>query len=244
MGSDNPLKRGLRQQPGSTEVRRWVVEACGGRVMLSFSRGKDAIGAWLALRDDGAEVVPMFLETVPGLAFVEESLAYYEAFFGCRIWRCPHPGFYKAIDAALFQPPANAARLARLHLHRRIEYRDCFDGLAEVAGCAPWYATGVRASDSLTRRMALATHGPLVHSQKKAHVIWDWTPTILMERIKRSGVMLPVDYRMFGRTFDGLGIEYLHAVKRFFPADYARILEFFPLAELEVFRDEQMRGAQ
>lgn len=43
--------------------------------LLAFSTGKDAIAAWLAVRDSFEAVHPYYLYLVPGLEFVEESLA-------------------------------------------------------------------------------------------------------------------------------------------------------------------------
>lgn len=227
----------------SEETRRRLKEVAGERVMVAFSRGKDAIGAWLALRDDGFEVVPVHFESVPGLEFVQESLAYYERWFGVRIESVPHPSFFGAIDDCLYQPPRRAEQLAELPVHRRVTYDDVYDAVAAARGCSRWYGTGVRESDSLTRRMALKTHGSINTREKKAHVIWDWTADVLFGRIQREGVQLPVDYRLFGRSFDGIGIEYLHAIRQHFPRDYARMLEFFPLLDVELFRDEKMRHA-
>lgn len=228
----------------SAETRAELRRLNGDRpVMLAFSRGKDAIGAWLALRDDGFGVVPVHYETIPGLSFVRESVAYFERFFGARILNVPHPSFYAAIDDCLYQPPGRASWLASLSLHRKITYRDIYDDVSASLGCGDWYCTGVRASDSLTRRMSLKVHGPLTHRERKAHVIWDWTAEQLRSEIRRAGVKLPIDYQLFGRSFDGIGIEYLHAIRERFPDDYRRILEFFPLLEVEVFRDQQMRRA-
>jgi hypothetical protein len=228
----------------SAETRQRLKEVAGTRVLLAFSRGKDAIGAWLALLDDGFDVIPVHFETVPGLSFVQESLAYYERFFGARIHSVPHPSFWSAIDNGLYQTPRRAGQLAELSLHRKITYSDVYADVARAANCSEWHGTGVRISDSLTRRMALKTHGSITSSAKKAHIIWDWSSDTLRQRILSAGVKLPVDYEMFGRSFDGIGVEYLSAIKQRFPDDYRRVLEFFPLAEAEIFRDEHMRAAK
>jgi hypothetical protein len=213
----------------------------GPRIMLAFSRGKDAIGAWLALRADGFEVIPIHYETIPGMQFIADSLRYYEDFFGTEIISVPHPSFFKCIDSGLFQPPSRLLELNALDLHREIDYRDIYDDVYRLRGCGEWYCTGVRASDSMIRRMSLATHGSIIESEKKAHVIWDWTAEQLRAEIRKVGVKLPIDYKLFGRSFDGVGIEYMHALREWFPADYALALRYFPLIEMELFRDEVMR---
>lgn len=47
---------------------------------------------------------------------------------------------------------------------------------------------------------------------------------------------LPVDYKLFGRTFDGIDYRFLKPIKENFPRDYEKIITWFPLAELELFR--------
>jgi hypothetical protein len=44
---------------------------------------------------------------------------------------------------------------------------------------------------------------------------------------------------MFGRSFDGLDLRFLVPLKKHRPKDYAKVLEWFPLADLEVFRWER-----
>ena len=52
----------------------------GDTILLAFSRGKDSIAAWLALRDSKLfkRIIPVYLYLVPGLKFEEESLKYFE----------------------------------------------------------------------------------------------------------------------------------------------------------------------
>ena len=77
----------------------------GKITLLSFSRGKDSIGAWLALRECFDYIIPVFLYLIPGLEFEEESLQYYENFFGTRIIRLPHPSAYRLITNMIYQVP-------------------------------------------------------------------------------------------------------------------------------------------
>lgn len=53
--------------------------------LLAFSCGKDAVAAWLAIREHFDEVVPYYLYLVPALDFVNESIDYYERYFGTKI---------------------------------------------------------------------------------------------------------------------------------------------------------------
>ena len=43
------------------------------KTLLAFSCGKDAVAAWLAIRDKFEEVIPYYLYLVPQFEFVDES---------------------------------------------------------------------------------------------------------------------------------------------------------------------------
>jgi len=75
------------------------------KTLLAFSTGKDAIAAWLAIREHFEEVVPYYLYLVPGLEFVDEQIAMYERFFETKITQLPHPSVHRLLNNFVFQPP-------------------------------------------------------------------------------------------------------------------------------------------
>jgi hypothetical protein len=68
--------------------------------------------------------------------------------------------------------------------------------------------------------------------------VWDMRKADLEAMFRRENVRLPVDYKIWGRTFDGIDLRFLVPLKKHFPRDYQRVLEFFPLADAEIFRWE------
>ena len=229
--------------PPSEDIIRQVRRQCP-KIMLSFSRGKDAIGAFLAIRDHFDEIVPYHLYLVPGLEFVEESLAYYERIIGRKIWNMPHPTFYKQLNSFIFHPPSHAAVIAAANLPN-FSYADVHRMIAEAEGLpdSALVASGVRAADSPIRKIAFQTHGAISVSRRQFYPIWDWNKARLLETISASGIKLPVDYLWFGRSFDGIDLRFLAPLKKHAPADYRRVLEWFPLADLEVWRYERSLAA-
>lgn len=213
------------------------------RTLLAFSAGKDSIAAWLAVRDHFEEVIPYHLFLVPGLEFVEESLDYYERFFGVRIVRLPHPSLYRMLNNLVFQTPERCLVIEQAGLPN-FEYEDIQKILCEDLALPPGtlVADGVRAADSPMRRIAINTHGPISQRAKRYHPVWDWRKADLVACFRRHGVRLPIDYRLFGRSFDGLDLRFLLPLKKHRPQDYRRVLEWFPLAELEIFRWEHSHG--
>lgn len=209
----------------------------GQTVLLAFSRGKDSLAAWLALRDAGARVVPYHLYLVPGLAFVDESLAYYEDWFGTPIINLPHPSLYRWLANLMYQPPerCRVIEAARITVP---SYAQVNEMIREHFGLPPdaWVCDGVRAADSPNRRTAIASHGPVNQAIRTQKVVWDWRKQHVMAAIRAAAVELPPDYAWFGRSFDGLDRRFLEPIRHHAPADYARILEWFPLADLELHR--------
>jgi 3'-phosphoadenosine 5'-phosphosulfate sulfotransferase (PAPS reductase)/FAD synthetase len=206
-------------------------------VLLAFSCGKDSIAAWLAIRKKFERIEPMFMYLIPGLEFVDEALDYYERFFGCHIHRVPHPSLYRMLRNMVFQPPEHCATVEAAALPQ-FDYEHVRSCLCVDLGlpAATWYATGIRAADSPIRRIAMLKSGPIVPHLAKFCPVWDWRKAEVVETLERAGCALPVDYDLFGRSFDGIDYRFLAPLKKHRPRDYARILEFFPLADLELFR--------
>lgn len=224
----------------SESVIAQVRDETGPKTILSFSRGKDAIAAWLAIRDHFEEVVPYHLYLVPGLEFVDESLAYYERVIGRKIYNLPHPSLYRWLNSYLFQNSPHAAVIDAARLNN-FAYPDVIRSICEEEdlGDLVMAASGVRAADSPMRRVALNTHCAISRTKRQYYPVWDWDKGRLIHAIDRAGVALPIDYQWFGRSFDGLDARFLVPMKKHCPADYRRVLEWFPLAEMEVYRYER-----
>lgn len=225
-----------------------VVDAQGhNRLLLSFSCGKDSLAMWLWLRETKqVEIIPYFLYWIPGLSFVEESLAYYEDYFEQRITRLPHPLFYDMLTTFAYQPPQRVHTIAGLELPR-FDFADIDTILAEENGLGnDWYcAIGFRSKDGLDRRNMIQQMG--VAGVKKRHFyypVWDWDVNQVAEIINRHGVKLPDDYRYWGRTLAAYDYQYISLMRKHFPDDYIRILDWFPLIEAEFFRYEVLNGGK
>jgi hypothetical protein len=228
--------------PPGEEIVRQVRAETGPKTLLAFSTGKDSIAAALAIRDAFDEVIPFYLYLVPGLEFVEESLDYYERtlFGGRRIIRMPHPSLYRWLNSYLYQPPHRAEVIHAARLPD-FDYRDVHDLIRDHHKARKaLVATGVRAADSPMRRVSIMQHGAILRSKGEYFPVWDWKKDRLVAEIERAKVKLPVDYRVFGRTFDGLDARFLIPMRKHLPRDYARVLDWFPLAEADVFRAERM----
>jgi hypothetical protein len=227
------------------ELLEEIAGITGGRCLLAFSRGKDSIAAWLELRESGLfpEIVPFHLEGVPGLSFVEESLRYFENWFGSRIIRLPHVSFYRQLGNLVFQPPERIGVIRELGLTdcTRFSYNDIRKWLAEDLGWpekTAWTATGVRAADSPRRRIHIVKSRGRNQSARQFYPVFDLNKAGVMAIIERHGIKLPVDYELFGRSFDGIDYRFVKPLREGLPKDYARVKFWFPLIDLEILSHE------
>ena len=213
------------------------------KTLLAFSGGKDAVATYLAIKDYFDEVVPYYLYLVPDLAFVDEQLDMYERQFGFKITKLPHPSLHRLLNNFVFQPPQNCAVIEDAGLPD-FDYTDIQAAMCQLHNLdkKTLVADGVRAADSPMRRIAIQTHGSISYNLLKYHPIWDWRKADLVECFKKHNVRLGSDYKIFGRSFDGLDLRFLLPIKKHYPDDYKRILEFFPMVDLEIFRWECANG--
>ncbi|WGH92106.1 hypothetical protein QDX21_07120 [Auritidibacter ignavus] len=227
--------------PSSASIREDIARS-GDDVLLAFSRGKDSIALWLSLLESGVDpdkIHPYHLYLVPGLSFVDESLAYFEDYFEKHIPQYPHVAVYRLLKNLVFQPPENCSVIEAAQL-QEVTYLQLISVLSEEFGLPKdtYYVEGSRACDSPMRRIAVSKHGAVRKAGRKILGVWDWQIADVRDVISRHGIELPVDYEMFGRSFDGLDYRFLGPLKERFPDDYQKILDLYPLAELEVMRYE------
>jgi hypothetical protein len=235
----------LRKEIMSDEETLAVAARLSPHVLLHFSCGKDSLVTWLRCVESGRfeRILPMFMYLIPDLEFVEESLVYYERKFGTSIVRVPHPGLYRMINYMVFQPPQRCSTIERLGLpnftSEELRAAVCTDYGLTKGG---WSAIGVRQADSIQRRRHFAVHGTYSEPRRIFYPVANMRMEELRALLVRHDVRLPVDYALFGRSFEGIDARFLIPIRDHFPRDYARILEWFPLAELEVFRYEHQEA--
>ena len=206
-------------------------------VMLAFSCGKDSIAAWLKIKDKFDRIIPYYMYLIPGLSFVDEALAYYEQVFNCHIMRVPHPSLYRMLNALVFQPPERCRMIEAAQLPD-FDYDTVNELIRKELKLSKdvFVASGVRAADSPQRRSAINQYGPINWNRRYFYPVWDMRKDELIDLLVHSGVKLPVDYDLFGRSFDGLDYRFIAPLREHRPKDYATILEWFPLIELELLR--------
>lgn len=227
----------IKGQPSTKEVLKRL-KSLDKPVFLSFSCGKDSTAAWFVLREEKIPCIPVYFYLVPGLSFVEAELAYFEDYFGQPIIRYPHPSLYRMLNSNVFQTPERlnvlddagmpVPSLDQLWDEIKIDF-----DMTDV-----WVADGVRASESLTRRMGMVNHGIMRETTKRVSVIADWLKQEVIDYLDDKGIKPPIDYALWGRSFDGIDFKFMRNLKQYLPDDYERVKRWFPLVELDLLRAE------
>lgn len=225
---------------GAETIR--VVRQQTDTILMSFSCGKDSIAAWLAIRDTFPNIVPFYMWIVPGLEFVEKSLSYFEDYFNTEIVRIPHPSFWRWMNNYMWQPPErcmviDAANVANYNYDQLNEVLLSWLGLPSHT----FICAGVRAADSPMRRAAINQYGSINWKRRYFYPVWDMYKDELIDLVLENNVLLPVDYDWFGRSFDGVDYRFLAPLRKHSPRDFERIMEWFPMAQLEIMRYEEMQ---
>ena len=215
-----------------------VNEHFGDTILLQFSGGKDSIATWLQVRDH-FNVIPYFMYWVPGAKKFEESLPYYEEYFGQRIMRLPHPYFWEKIRNDVFQPPDQVAVTRSFNIPR-FSFSEIEDILAEQRGLDPYIsAVGMRAADNLDRRNMIKQKGAVgLKKRKYFYPIWDWKLADIVNCLIEHDIKVPHEYALWGRTPVSYTYRYIKILSDRYPEDYETLKTWLPLIDLELFRYE------
>jgi hypothetical protein len=94
----------------------------------------------------------------------------------------------------------------------------------------------------MMRRTNIKKYGAIRQKQKKWYPIHDVSDRQIYESIKYNNIELPIDYELFGMTFDGLDYRFLKVIKDKLPNDYKKIKEWFPNVDYIIYRHEHYKG--
>ncbi len=209
-------------------------------VTLGFSTGKDSMATALVLKELGVKFMPFFFFHIPDLEFVERNVSMCEEILGVEIIRMPHPMLYDYLRHQDFQAPKATYYLDSMG-YPKMTFEGMVDAHLESIGDPGGHydAVGMRASESLNRRLVFRKQGFINHKDKKVYPICDWNQKDVLSYLKKKNVPLTDDYRIWNRSFDGLKYQFLFGVKENHPKDWQTIKEYFPLIDLELFRYEK-----
>lgn len=224
--------------PNSDDTCREVSRTTGGRCFLKFSMGKDSIAALVQCRKFFSDITLVY-EMIWPLRLVEESLAYYREVLSERLIVVPAVCAYSWLSGLMYASPRVGFILDEFTFPK---YQPVIQNVwaCQEAGVdyeKTWFAVGTRAADSAIRRIAFSKYGP-IRRDRSFYPVWDWSIDDVRASIRESGIKLPADYRMFGRSWEGLNAEYTRELAKHYPDDLEALKVFFPLLEVDIKRFE------
>lgn len=220
----------------SEKLCKYVADKYDGKCYLSFSCGIDSIACFYQLKKYFEKIVPVYMYCVPNLEFVERQLNYFENKFDTKIYRFPHPQTVVLLMQSAYNYKHNSiSKFFNGYNH---------DAIYQIIKSAYnlqndyFIAIGNKQNDNPMRRMSLKKWGSMNLNRKTFYPIFDWSDQQVANIINENNCKVPIDYKIFGRSFDGLVYRFMLPLKKYFPNDYAKIKEYFPLIDLEIERSK------
>lgn len=216
------------------------------RVLLYYSTGKDSVAAWWALKKRGYTVVPIFRQIIPGLSFFDSAIAAHEAFFGDEVQIATVSPTFIAGRLQFFRDQLDMAAMSEADKERlggdsRVRNRSFIENSSDalmLENDCDVAVIGTKASDSLHRRTHFKVDGPYTASERLFALNWRLAKNAPFDIMLREKIPIPRYYIWLGRSPE-LFLEYeFYYIKRYYPHDYQRLLEFFPLLDAWVVRHE------
>lgn len=208
-----------------------------GVCFLGFSRGKDAICAWLNLKRYFRKIIPFHACNVPNLSMMKESLDYYEYEFGEHIYRmqdgdipfCLVNGIYQRFEDDEFNQQFDGSNWTKLDILEYLRYK--------LNLPRAWCAFGINMCDSLERRCSVMACQGRHDKARTFYPTWDWPREEILKCVEESGIKLADDYNHFQGTFTGIPTwAQLNKLKKYYPEDYEKVKMYLPLCEAELAR--------
>lgn len=229
----------IRGNPDSDALCREIAKASGGVCLLSFSRGKDALAAWLNLSRFFDRIVPFTCAGVPHVGFADEYLAYVERVFGTHVIRIQDGGLYAMLDALVFQPPHDEPWIDAAQFPS-YDAQDVADIIRNHLGYPnAWTAYGLNASDSIDRLITVRQCRGRYYGTRSFYPNYDWTHKQIMEALRRSNLRLSNEYHIASRSFaGGLMPHTLLAVEKRAPDLFRQLEYYYPLLKASLCRSQ------
>lgn len=199
------------------------------KVLVSFSMGKDSIVTLDLCCRYFKHVLPFFMYLVPGLEFQESALKKYEKHYNVQILRVPHFEDGEFYRYGSFRDPDYSVPI--------VQVKEMYNFLRAKTGYY-WIAGGEKINDSIVRRAMLKGTGSIDTKRGRFYPVMYWNDKDIKKYIELHHLFYPRMDRELGFSFRSLAGKELSVIKRIYPADYQRILEFFPEAEAGVLQYE------
>ena len=240
-------RRGL---PASTRKVCEMVAEKTDTCTIAVSRGKDSIACWLIIREYFKHVIPYYTVNIPTNPLPrheQEYLDYCEKQFETKIHLYVNGFVGVCIDWYLYQPWQDWDKIEDLNIDEITEkkYFDYIKSLREITGCSKnsWGCSGIKGCDNgLMRRMFTKRGIGIREEDHTFYPVYDWTHNEVFEFLAAHETKLPSDYMCHNKTIMGVPTApQLEWLRDNMPDDYAKVLQTYPMIEVQIARNEFRR---
>jgi hypothetical protein len=161
----------------------------------------------------------------------------YEDHFGIRVAKMPHPILYDHLNHQDWQPFGKALTLGSFKLGS-VSFKLLTGAYLQANGIKDiqYDCNCMKMADSLNRRLLLRNREDVDRKDKIIYLTKYLTDTQCFDYMKEHSIPKTDDYKIFGRSWDGLSYHFLYGVRKYYPEDFETIKSYFPLIEAEIMR--------
>ena len=203
--------------------------------VLAFSCGADSVASLVRMQQWGMKPELLYLYFIPDLPMVESYLRYVEDKIGQRVHRLPSKLAMEYLVNGVLQKPGIGEWIYKHCAKSDIGIPDSTDINEYFLECFPentHVAVGLRVSDGIFRARKLKEQGVIHPGRPEWYPVADCFQSDIVRIIENAGWKLPVDYRLFGRSFESIRHWSAPPIRERCPRTWKRICEVFPMAPL------------
>lgn len=213
----------------------------GKKVALAFSRGKDAIATLLTLKEYDIEGIPFYYSLCPDIKFVDESINDLENIYKFKINIIPSERYIDMLKHSVYQTLGQCEIIDKYKLTTYTKKQ--LNELLVKNYNIKYTAIGIKRYDSLNRIHSYHNHYGVDEKANCIYPIIDMTDNELCLLLDRHNAKLPIDYKVWGCSWDGYSARWLVRFKEYFPKDFETLKIYFPLIEVELKRWELIKDS-
>lgn len=194
-------------------------------VLVGFSGGKDSAACLDLCFKYFKNVQPFFMYIVPDLEFQERTLRYYEKRYKTEIIRVPHFMLSDFLRYGTFRLPDLDVPMVKT-----VELYNYLRELTDIY----WIAAGERIADSIIRRAMIKESSSIDEKRGRFYPLAYWDVNHVRSYNKANRLPLSLENKTLGYSFRSLMAQDLMNIKKYFPDDYEKIKDMFPLVDVEL----------
>lgn len=204
------------------------------RVVLHFSCGKDSLAAWITLKQNGYEVIPVYKEAIPGMAFIHETIAAYEKFFDTEVKIISNREQFYDLHNWYGATKTLSCIDTKVELAAKGKIKSKIDDqILAITGCN-LAIIGTKASDSLNRRTNFIMSGPYSAQKRTFALTWRLAKNAPLDIMIANNCPIPKFYLWLNRSPEFMFSSEYFFIKKYYPDDYDRIKKLLPEIDVRV----------